>query len=92
MDATHHSRRRKRYWAEACLGAVTLALAILTVVWPDWVEIIFRIDSDNHSGSFEIAMTFTLAASSVLFFALGWFEFRRTLTAEVQSASGHLRP
>lgn len=30
---------------------------ILTVSWPDWIEHVFGVDPDHHSGSFEAGVS-----------------------------------
>ena len=51
-----HSTRR-RYWVEVGTAALGAVFSILTLVWKDWIEIVFRIDPDHHSGSLEWAIT-----------------------------------
>jgi hypothetical protein len=41
------------FWIEAILAAANALLLVLTLVWEDWIEIVFGIDPDNHSGSLE---------------------------------------
>jgi hypothetical protein len=42
-----------RFWIEILIGSVALALFLLTLVWPDWIEIGFGWDPDNHNGAVE---------------------------------------
>jgi len=44
---------RRRFWPEAGLGLITGVLFLLTLVRRDWIEALFGIDPDNHSGSLE---------------------------------------
>ena len=50
-------RGRKRFslafWIESFAGSFTGFLAILTLVWRDWIEGVFGYDPDHHNGSFE---------------------------------------
>jgi|SRR3954462_4934090 hypothetical protein len=45
--------RRLRFWAESSIAGAALCLALLTLVWRDWIEEIFGVDPDNHSGALE---------------------------------------
>jgi hypothetical protein len=35
------------------VAGAALLLALLTLVWRDWIEEIFGVDPDNHSGGLE---------------------------------------
>jgi hypothetical protein len=55
---------RSRFFVELGLALVCAVFAILTVAWQDWLEIVFKIDPDNHSGALEwliVAVAFALA-------------------------------
>ena len=43
---------RTRFWVEAGM-ILTAALAVITQVWPDWIELVFRMDPDHGNGSVE---------------------------------------
>lgn len=51
---------------------------ILTAVWRDWIEIVFRLDFDNHSGSMESLVVLLCAAVTITFMVLARHEWRRT--------------
>jgi len=55
-------RGRKRFslafWIESFAGSFTGFLAILTLVWRDWIEGVFGYDPDHHNGSFEGSWSF----------------------------------
>ena len=46
---------------ESWIAFALLALAVLTVAWPDWLEGIFGIDPDHGDGNAEIAIVIVLA-------------------------------
>jgi tetrahydromethanopterin S-methyltransferase subunit E len=57
-----------RFWLESSLGLITGAVAIITLFWHDWIEIIFGIDPDAGSGSAEwLVVVILLVVTSVLF-------------------------
>lgn len=72
LNAGNHS---KRFWLEAGLSGVSFMLFVLTLVVPDWIEAVFRVDPDAHSGSleWEIAVLFLVAAATAgLLARLDW--------------------
>lgn len=52
------------FWMEAVLASVATLLGALTSVQPDWIERVFALDLDNHSGAVEwkLVVSFFLAA------------------------------
>jgi hypothetical protein len=74
-------KMRTRFWIESGLSAGSLFLALLTTVWRDWIEIIFRVDPDHGDGSLEWVFVGALALSTVVFSLVARREFRRTRLA-----------
>jgi len=52
-------------------------LAVLTAIWPDWIELLFGADPDGGDGSTEWGIVAALAVVAILFAALARFEHRR---------------
>jgi len=73
-----HRRPRRRFWFEAGLGALSAFLFVLTLFVPDWIEAVFRVDPDQHSGSLEWGVAAVLAVVSV---ASGSLALREWLSA-----------
>lgn len=73
--------RKKRlgpvFWAEVTLASFTAVLAILTLVWRDWIEGVFGFDPDRHNGSFEWELVIACALLTVFFGALAGREWRK---------------
>jgi hypothetical protein len=46
---------------EAALAIVTLVAAVVTIIAPDWIEVVFKIDPDEGSGALEVAIVVALA-------------------------------
>jgi hypothetical protein len=70
---------RQRFWIELALAAISAILMCVTVVWHDWIEIVFRVDPDHGNGWFEwviVVVAFVLAAT--LSIGARW-EWRRTV-------------
>jgi hypothetical protein len=70
-----HSPRRFRL--ELGLAAVSAALLLATILWRDWIEIVFRVDPDHGSGSLEWMIVAVTALSAVTFAALARVEWRK---------------
>ena len=68
--------RRKRFWIESGLGLLTMSLALATIIWPDWIELLLKIEPDAGNGSVELAITLGAAIASVVFALLAWSEWR----------------
>ncbi len=58
---------RRRFWIESALGILTAVLAVVTIIWPAWIELVFNIEPDAGNGSIEIAITLGAAIASVVF-------------------------
>jgi hypothetical protein len=70
---------RRRFWFEAGLGALSAVLFVLTLFVPDWIEAVFRVDPDQHSGSLEWGIVVVLAVMSVGSGLLARGEWRRAV-------------
>jgi hypothetical protein len=68
---------RSRFWVESVLAFIAALLAFVTVLWPDWIERVFGIDPDRHSGSIEWVLVLVLVAAATLFTALARREWYR---------------
>jgi hypothetical protein len=68
---------RKRFWGDLAFATVAGVLAMITAVWTDWVEIVFRIDPDNSSGRLEWTVVVVLALVAVVSYAQAWREYHR---------------
>jgi hypothetical protein len=64
-------------WAETVGAFSTGILLLLTLIWPDWIELAFGVDPDQHSGGLEIALVLVCAAATLLFGTLARRDWRR---------------
>ena len=69
---------RLRFWIEIGLASLTGILALITPVFPDWIEVVSGWDPDQHDGSVERLIVFGLFLATVAIFAVAAFEWRRT--------------
>jgi hypothetical protein len=72
---------RLRFWFELCMATLTTGLLVLTLVQQDWIEVIFSVDPDNHSGSLEWLIVGVLLVVTIGLFTLAGYEWRKTRTA-----------
>jgi len=72
------SRRRLRLWFEIGIVAVSGILWIATLVWPDWIELLFHVDPDEGNGSVERALTVLLPVVGVAVAVLAGRDWRRS--------------
>ena len=74
-------RLRPIFWPESVLACIAGVLALLTAVWPDWIERVWGLDPDGHSGSVEWIAAAGCALAAVLLGGFATREWRRALTA-----------
>lgn len=67
---------RARFWIELAAGLLTGAMAVLTALLPDWIEVVLGVDPDAHSGLLEVAIVGAAALGFAALVAAG-VEVRR---------------
>jgi hypothetical protein len=72
---------RCRFWAESVSAASVAVLALVTVIWPDWIEIVAGSAPDGGSGALERAVVGVLATTAILLAAVARAEWRRAAVA-----------
>jgi disulfide bond formation protein DsbB len=77
---------RPRFWVESTLGAISAILFLITLVWSDWIELVFKVDPDRGNGSLEWAIVAVLAVAAICVALLARAEWRRA--QPVLSAGG----
>jgi hypothetical protein len=76
------SRPRGRFWVEAGASLASGLLALVTLIWPDWIERVFGIEPDQGSGALEWLIVGVVFATSVGLAVAARLEWRRTSAAE----------
>jgi uncharacterized membrane protein len=66
------------FWIEIGLAAITSLLALITPIFPDWIEFVSGWDPDQHNGSVEWMIVVGLFVVTVVMVALAAIEWRRT--------------
>lgn len=73
-----------RFWIEAFLASVTAILALVTLVWRDWIELVFRVDPDHRNGLTEYMIVAALLVGTIISAGFARTEWRRTPTRPQQ--------
>ncbi len=71
---------RARFWIEVLAAVLCGLLAILTLIVEDWIEVLFGVDPDAHSGTAEWLVVALLGAGAVVSALLAGHEWHRTST------------
>ena len=69
---------RTRFRVEVGIFVAAITLLTATLVWPEWIEIVFHVDPDAGSGSLEWLIVVGCAAASLLLAILSSTEWRRS--------------
>jgi hypothetical protein len=71
------------FWIELALAGISAFLAITTLLWPDWIELVFNVDPDMGNGSLERAIVGLSFVLTIVFVALARREWRRAAVSSV---------
>ena len=72
---------RLRFWIEVGMATLTGILAVITLIWKDWIEILFHVDPDSGNGSLEWMIVGILLVVTITLFFLARYEWRRAQTS-----------
>jgi hypothetical protein len=72
---------RWRFYVEACAGLITLAPFVVTLIVPDWIEVVFHLDPDNGAGTLERLIVAALLVITIAALSLAGREWRKALAA-----------
>ena len=73
---------RTRFRLEVALLVVAMMLLVVTLIWRDWIEIVFGVDPDASSGSREWLIVAACGATSLVLLFLSSREWRRSPRVE----------
>lgn len=68
---------RGRFWFETVMAIVTGILFVITLVWHNWIEIIFNVDPDQGSGLLEWMIVGALLIVTIVLLILARYEWRK---------------
>jgi hypothetical protein len=66
-----------RFWVEVAMGFASAALLALTLVLPNWFEVLFGLAPDDGDGSAEWGLVVALAVLAILLFGSAGRTWRR---------------
>jgi hypothetical protein len=66
----------RAFWIEVGLGTASAACVMLTIRWPQWIELLFGVYPDGGQGLTEWLITLSLGAVSLTLFTLATLEWR----------------
>ena len=72
---------RIAFLVETVVAALSASLAVLTSIWPDWIELILGFDPDRGDGSLEWVIAVGLGALALLLGLLARYHWRKLMTA-----------
>jgi hypothetical protein len=72
---------RRRFWLEVALASLTGILFLVTLISRDWIESVFGVDPDAHSGSLEWALVAALLVVTITLGVVARTEWRRAAAA-----------
>jgi hypothetical protein len=67
-----------RFYVESALALVGAVLLVLTLVWNEWIEIVFHLDPDAGNGSAEFLLSVALLAIAGVSAWMARTEWRRS--------------
>jgi hypothetical protein len=70
---------RPLFWIEVGLAGLTGLLALITPMFPDWIEFVSGWDPDQHDGSVERMIVIGLCVVTIALIAGAAVEWRRTV-------------
>jgi hypothetical protein len=71
------ARSPARFWLEAGSAGVAGVLAVVTLLWRDWIELVFGVDPDGGNGSVEWFIVAALLGAALAFGGLAAIDLRR---------------
>jgi hypothetical protein len=81
LGAIMSAKVRTHFWIEFVLALLSAAALAMTLVWPQWIEIIFGLQPDAGDGSGEWGVTVGLTATTVVLAALASRSWRKSSAA-----------
>jgi tetrahydromethanopterin S-methyltransferase subunit E len=72
---------RRRFWLETGMAIITGVLFVITLVWHDWIEIIFNVDPDQGNGLVEWSIVGALLVVTLVLFFLARYEWHKARVA-----------
>jgi hypothetical protein len=72
---------RRRFWIEVALAAGSAAALLATLLWREWIELVFHVDPDGGSGALEWLIVAVSATAALGCASLAPLEWKRAAPA-----------
>jgi hypothetical protein len=72
---------KTRMWIEALLSAIAGVLTVVTLIWPDWIELLFDESPDGGDGSAERLFAIAWLVAAIVFARLARSDWRKLVSA-----------
>lgn len=72
---------KTRVWIEAVLSAIAVVLTVVTLIWPDWIELLFDEAPDGGDGSLERLFAIGWLVAAIVFGRLARSDWRKLVSA-----------
>jgi hypothetical protein len=79
---------RRQFWIEVGLAVVSAALLLVTLLWSEWIEVVFKVDLDRSSGALEWAIVAALCLTTLACGALARSEWRMRVNPDGLTSGG----
>jgi hypothetical protein len=73
-----------RLWVEILLAAIFAVLFVVTLVWPDWIELVLKVDPDEGDGSLESWIMIGTGALTLIALVCAGIDWRRLRASAVR--------
>jgi hypothetical protein len=73
----------RRLCLKLAVSLLSAGLALLTLAWPDWLELLLRVDPDGGNGAVEWSIVALFALVTLIGLALAHREWRRLRSAHL---------
>ncbi len=69
------------FYVELLLSLAALVVALVTLVWNDWIELVLKVDPDAGNGSLEKAIVVVLIGAAIVCAWLARLEWQHARAA-----------
>jgi hypothetical protein len=71
----------RRFWVETALAILSATMAVITLIAPQWIELVFGVDPDHGNGALEWALVVGLGLVAITLGMMARLEWRRPYPA-----------
>jgi hypothetical protein len=75
---------RRRFWIEVAVAAASALALLATLLWREWIELVFHVDPDGGSGALEWLIVAVTATAALGCASLAPVEWRRAAPAATE--------